>query len=173
MNKRLRIAKNLLKDDGVIFMSIGEDEVANLKLLSDEVFGELNFLNYITRIAKTASNKGSYFAPSIDFILVYAKNVDLLPLFKDKVNEELYKKKDDKGFYRDDVALYQSGLIGLRPNCRYYINAPDGSKIIPPEGKFWRWSPETAEKNKELLVFKKTKRSPLLDQNGNQAKWNI
>ena len=173
MSKRLELSYNLLKSDGVIFMSIGEEEVSNLKLLSDDIFGEQNFINYVARIAKTASNKGSHFAPSIDFVLAYTKDINSLSLFKDEVDVDLYKKKDKRGIYRDDVALYQSGLVGDRPNCRYFILCPSGSKVIPPKGKFWRWGQETLEKNRDLLVFKETKNSPLLDQNGKQAKWNI
>lgn len=176
VEKRIELSKNLLKDSGVIFLSIGDDELAQLKLLLDspELFTERNFIACIPRVAKTASNKGRHFAPSVDYILAYAKNIDKLEPFKDEVDSSLYKKNDDeKGFYRDDVALYQSGLIGKRPNCRYFINCPDGSKVIPPEGKFWRWGPETAEKNKDIMVFKQTKTSPLLDENGKQARWNI
>ena len=175
MEKRLKLAKKLLKETGVIFISIGDDEFAQLKLLLDDpgLFTENNFVTCIPRVAKTASNKGKHFAPSVDYILVYAKNIEKLDLFKDEVDSSLYRKKDEKGFYRDDVALYQSGLIGHRPNCRYFINCPDGSKVIPPVGKFWRWGPETAQKNKDIMVFKQTKSSPLLDGKGKQAKWNI
>jgi len=82
MNKRLEIAKRLLKDDGVIFCSIGDDEIAQLTLLFNEIFTEQNQLGIIARVAKTAGDKGKYFAPSKDYILVYAKNKDFLPAFK-------------------------------------------------------------------------------------------
>ena len=175
MEKRLELSKHLLKEDGVIFISIGEQEVANLNLLCGKVFRHENFLTLISRISKTASDKGNIFAPSCDYIVCYAKNKAKIDTsnFYDEVDEDLYTKEDKDGRYRDDVALYQSGLIGLRPNCRYFIKAPDGSKVIPPEGKFWRWEPKTSEKNKALLVFKETKNSPLLDQNGKKAKYNI
>ena len=175
MEKRLELSKHLLKEDGVIFISIGEQEVANLNLLCGKVFRHENFLTLISRISKTASDKGNIFAPSCDYIVCYAKNKANIDTsnFYDEVDEDLYTKEDKDGRYRDDVALYQSGLIGLRPNCRYFIKAPDGSKVIPPEGKFWRWEPKTSEKNKALLVFKETKNSPLLDQNGKKAKYNI
>jgi adenine-specific DNA-methyltransferase len=175
MEKRLELAKNLLKEDGVIFISIGEQEVSNLNLLCGKIFRHENFLTIISRISKTASDKGNHFAPSCDYVICYAKNKANIDTsnFYDEVDEDLYTKEDEKGIYRDDIALYQSGLIGLRPNCRYYIEAPDGSKIIPPEGKFWRWSPDTSKLNKELLVFKQTKNSPLLDEKGKQAKYNI
>jgi adenine-specific DNA-methyltransferase len=189
MEKRLKLAKKLLKEDGVIFVNIGDDEFAQLKLLLDDpsVFTEKNFIACIPRVAKTASNKGKYFAPSIDYILAYAKNIEKLPLFKDDVDTSLYRKKDEKGFYRDDVALYQSALDS-RPNQRYFIKCPDGSLVIPPgdtlpdkkkdaafikpnseKDKVWRWTYSTYLKNKELLVFKQTKNSPLLNQNGDQA----
>src|SRR3989338_2627477 len=175
MEKRLELSKHLLKEDGVIFISIGEQEVSNLNLLCGKVFRHENFLTLIARVSKTASDKGSHFAPSCDYIVCYAKNKANIDTsnFYDEVDEDLYTKEDKDGMYRDDIALYQSGLIGLRPNCRYFIKAPDGSKIIPPDGKFWRWEPKTSEKNKALLVFKETENSPLLDQNGKKAKYNI
>src|SRR5574344_2906339 len=65
MYPRLRLARNLLSDDGVIFISIGEEEIDNLIKLCLQVFGENNKLGVISRVAKTASNKGTYFAPSM------------------------------------------------------------------------------------------------------------
>lgn len=173
MYPRLYLARNLLREDGVFFVSIGEQEVHNLRYILNEIFGGENYLTTIARVAKTASDKGNFFAPSIDFILCYAKDITSLNKFSDEVDVSLYPKKDKRGRYRDDVALYQSGLIGDRPNCRYYIETPDGSKVIPPKGKFWRWSKEKTSKNKDLLVFKKTETSPLLDEKDRQAKYNI
>ena len=71
MNKRLLIAKRLLKEDGVIFCSIGDDEIAQLMLLFSEIFTESNRLGIIARVAKTAGDKGSYFAPSKDYVIAY------------------------------------------------------------------------------------------------------
>lgn len=175
IEKRLELSKHLLKENGVIFISIGEQEVSNLNLLCGKVFRHENFLTLIARISKTASDKGNHFAPSCDYVVCYAKNKISIDTsnFYDEVDEDLYTKEDEDGMYRDDIALYQSGLVWERPNCRYYINAPDWSKIIPPEKKFWRWSPDTCEKNKHLLVFKATKTSPLFDEHGNKAKYNI
>ena len=197
MSKRLEIAKKLLKDDGVIFCSIGDDEISQLTLLFNEIFTENNKLGIIARVAKTAGDKGKYFAPSKDYILAYSKNKDILTQFKDTVNENLFKKTENKGNrkgekYRDDVAFYQSSL-DTRPNQRYYIKAPDGSFLIPPgntfppkkedgckavpqEGdKVWRWADTTYEnsESKELLVFKKSKQTPLLNEKGEQAEYNI
>ncbi len=178
MYPRLKLARNLLKKDGILFYQIGDDELTNSQKILNEIFGEKNCLGIVTRVAKTASNKGTFFAPSVDYILCYSKDVSKTKYFKDEVDESLYKKVEEKGNhkgekYRDDVALFQSGLIGIRDNCRYYIECPDGSKVIPPGRKFWRWGKDTLEKNKDLLVFKESKTSPLLDENGNKAKWNI
>ena len=197
MQRRLKLAKVLLKEDGVIFCSIGDDEISQLTLLFNEVFTEANKLGVIARVAKTAGDKGSYFAPSKDYVIAFTKNKTILPDFKDGVDESLFKKTETEGpkkgeKYRDDVAFYQSSL-DTRPNQRYFIKCPDNSYVIPPGESMpevnedgakavpikgdgvWRWANETFfEKGKrELLVFKQTKKSPLLDENGNRAKWNI
>lgn len=197
MHRRLRIAKSLLKEDGVIFCSIGDDEISQLTLLFNEIFTENNKLGIIARVAKTAGDKGSYFAPSKDYVIAFTKNKTLLSDFKDGVDETLFKKIELDGpkkgeKYRDDVAFYQSSL-DTRPNQRYFIKCPDGSYVIPPGESMpdkiedgakaipisgdgvWRWANETffEQGKRELLVFKQTKKSPLLDENGNQAKWNI
>lgn len=193
MEKRLELAKHLLKEDGVIFISIGEQEVSNLNLLCGKVFRHENFLTLIARISKTASDKGNHFAPSCDYVVCYARDKTQIDTsnFYDEVDEDLYTKEDKDGRYRDDVALYQSAL-DTRPNQRYFIKCPDGSFVIPPgktmpeeikEGAkakpingdgVWRWSIDNGFKDKKhLLVFKETKNSPLLDQNGKKAKYNI
>ncbi len=196
MEKRLELSKHLLKEDGVIFISIGEQEVSNLNLLCGKVFRHENFLTIIARISKTASDKGSHFAPSCDYVICYAKNKANIDTsnFYDEVDEDLYTKEDENGKYRDDIALYQSALDPMRgcSNQRYFILCPDNSLVIPPgnifptekkeaahikpkskEDKVWRWTFETYLKKKHLLVFKETKTSPLLDQNGKKAKYNI
>lgn len=199
MQRRLKLAKVLLKEDGVIFCSIGDDEISQLTLLFNEVFTEANKLGVIARVAKTAGDKGSYFAPSKDYVIAFTKNKTILPDFKDGVDESLFKKTETEGpkkgeKYRDDVAFYQSSLDPMRgcTNQRYFVEAPDGTLVIPPgnilpdnkidgaklppetgEDKVWRWSVDTYLKQKHLLVFKQTKKSPLLDENGNRAKWNI
>lgn len=196
MKNRLEVARELLSEDGVIFVQCDDNEQAYLKVLMDEVFGRENFITVISRIAKTASNKGKLFAPSCDYIIFFAKNINNLNEndFIDSVDETLYKKEDNKGKYRDDVALYQSSLDPMRgcSNQRYFIKAPDGSLLIPPGNHFpilktdaefckpldkndkvWRWTYNTYIEKKDLLVFKETKTSPLLDENGNKAKYNI
>lgn len=180
MNKRLRLAKTLLSDEGVIFVSIGDDEIAQLKILCDEVFGEGNLLAVISRKSKATSNKGNFFSPSTDYVLVYAKNYLLLNDFDDAFAQtadkylKLFRHEDKRGKY-NLVSLYMPSL-DPRPNQRYYITCPDGTKVMTPEeDKMFRWIPSTFKKNLEddRVVFIKTKTSPLIDDKGNKAKWNI
>ena len=196
MKKRLDIAKKLLKEDGVIFISIGSDEVAQLKMIcDDEIFGYKNLLGMITRRTKTTSFRGKYFAPRTDYILCYAKDINNIGNFIDEVDESQYKKIEKEGNrvgerYRDDTAYYLSTLE-TRPNQRYYIECPDGELVVPPgkallsnptDGEkvipengdgVWRWECEQYKLKKNLLVFKKTNKSPLINQNGEKASWNI
>lgn len=179
MYPRLFLARNLLRDDGVIYVNIGDNELDNLCKICDEIFGEENLLAILTRVAKLTSNKGTHFSPACDYVLAYAKDVKALPEFVDSSAQEdedyvaLFRYEDKRGKY-NEVSLYMPGL-DLRPNQRYYIECPDGSKVIPPEGKVYRWTPDTLKKNlaEDRVVFKKTKTSPLLDEAGKQAKWNI
>lgn len=189
MYPRLKLARNLLREDGVIFISIDDNETSNLRKICDEIFGEDNFISQVTRIAKTTSFRGNYFAPSKDYILCYAKNISELPNFVDtNVDKSQFPKVEESGprkgeYYRDDIAFYLSTLE-TRPNQRYFIECPDGSKVLPPGTTFppekpvdgdgvWRWNYETFQEKKDLIVFKRTNRSPLIDENGNQAKWNL
>lgn len=196
MYPRLKLARNLLSDSGVIFVSIGDNEQSNLKLLMDEIFGEYNFVDTVVRIAKRTSDKGTHFRPTKDYLLVYAKSIKLLPEFgiSKKINESDYSLSDADGkkYKKSGASLYQPSLDS-RPNQRYYIKAPDGSLIIPPGSTFpkikedgsqvlpssnsdkvWRWSVDSYLKNKDTLIFTRGSSSnPLLDENGKQSKWNI
>lgn len=193
---RIRISKDLLKEDGVIFVSIDDSELKNILKICDEIFGSSNFVSCITRIAKTTSFRGNYFAPSKDYIVVYAKNISILPSFQDEVsNDEQFNKIETEGerkgeYYRDDIAFYLSTLQ-TRPNQRYFIECPDGELVVPPgttipqieqdgekvlpnEGDgVWRWEQKQYLLKKNLLSFKQTKSSPLINQYGQKAKWNI
>ena len=199
MYPRLKLLQRLLASEGVAFISIGEDEVANLKIICDEIFGYSNRCGIISRVMKSGGNKGNFFSPNIDYILVYAKNISLLSNFKTKLDEKLVKKLytqiqntgDRKGERYRPFGLYQSSLDS-RPNQRYYIVCPDGTYAIPP-GKAmpsriadgeqvlpqkgdgcWRWSAERylLEKEKNNLVFKKSK-GVLVQPDGSPSKWNV
>lgn len=199
MAKRLRIARRLLSERGVIFISIGDDEVAQLKLLCDQIFEPIAL---VPRIAKKGSNQGTYFRPTKDYVLVCCKRKENVQPFTDVqlgvcVNEErAYKFTDPSSNrkYRKGHSLYQASLDPLRgcKNQRYYITAPDGTLIIPPGNimplakedaayvvpktkadKVWRWSYQSYLSKKDRLVFAKSKQSPLIDSNGNNTEWNV
>jgi adenine-specific DNA-methyltransferase len=178
MYPRLKISRDMLTDDGVVFMSIGDEELANSILILDEVFGADNRVGTLTRITKTTSDAGVHFAPSTDFVLVYAKNIEILSEFSVPLTEAQvadYRKQDERGRYKL-VGFYQASLTLERSrNARYFIEAPDGSKCIPPEGKRWRTVLGTY---KEFLAqggieFVEVPSSPLIDEAGNRSKWNV
>ena len=176
---RLKLAKDLLSEDGVIFISIGEEEISSLKSICDEIFGNNNYISNISRIAKTASNMGNFFAASIDYILCYARDINKTNKFKGDVDATLYRKVEAVGIrkgekYRDDIAFFQSGL--KHGGSRYQVLCPDGQYVNTPNNKPWRANEETFNKwnDEGLIVFKQTNTSPLIDDvTGEQAHWNL
>lgn len=132
MYPRLKLARNLLKDDGVIFISIDDNEQANLKKLCDEIFGEENFLtNFIWRRRKTQANLSKFVSPVHDYILCYSKNYSLLQLDKLPYSKEFIKKSFSNPD-NDPRGLYQTGPLA-RPanssNKEYELTLPNGRKI--------------------------------------------
>lgn len=195
---RLKVARNLLSDNGLIFISIGDDEQANLKKVCDEIFGVSNFLGCACRVAKKANNQGDYWSPNFDYILTYAKSKDYCDVFFGGVNYSAYNLVDDNGpragEYYQLVRLYMTSLDPLRgcTNQRYYIEAPDGTLLIPPgdvfpedlkdgaqippstgRDKVWRWSQESYIAKKEQIHVKAVRSSNLVDHNGQDVKWNV
>lgn len=197
---RIYLSGNLLRNDGVIFVSIGDQEYANLKKVCDEIFGEHNFISTISRVMKTGGAKAHFFTPNVDFIIVYAKDIENTEYFRTKISQSqidsYYKniQKDGprKGENYGEERLYKASL-DVRSNQRYWIECPDGSFAIPPGTSFpekvangdkvlptsddgvWKWIFPTYQKEVDVgnIVFKETSTSALLDQNRNQSKWNI
>lgn len=168
MNKRLKIAKRLLSEKGVIFVSIDDNEQANLKLLCDEVFGATNFIaNIIWEKADSPRMDAKIISSRHDFIVVYAKNITTLPLNKLKVSDvpEHYNKTDEQGrkYYLKPLRyMGNADRREDRPNMYFPIIAPDGSSVLPiradgSDGR-WRWSREKVEEEKNRLEFVKTKK---------------
>ena len=196
MYPRLKLARNLLDNKGIMFISVDDNEVFNLKIICDEIFGINNFIACCTRISKRTSNKGNFFKPTKDYVLVYAKSINNINWkfgVSNKISLKDFKYEDEYGKYKKNGAsLYQPSLES-RPNQRYYIECPDGSLIIPPGNVFpnklkdgakvkpknnndkcWRWSLDTYLKNKDKLIFTKASTNcPLVDSNGKPAKWNV
>ena len=195
MNKRLQIAKSLLSSGGVIFISIGSDELVQLTLLCNEIFCEQNQLAIIPRVQKKGNGKGTHFSPSVDYVLVYCNSKsDVSRFFSPNTSKfpHVEKRGERCGeYYECTKSLYQ-GSLDSRPNQRYYIECPDHSFIIPPgnvypeevvdaayikpinnQDKCWRWSWESYLKQKDLLVFKKVKKPTLVNEFGEASFWNV
>lgn len=156
MYSRLKLARNLLKDDGVIFLSIDDIEVCNLRKICDEIFGADNFItNIIWQKKFSRSNDAAYFSTMHDNILCYAKNhksnnskawdLKLLPRSDEDNKDYQNLDNDPRGVWTSVVLSTKSGTDKLR----YEITTPSGRKCFPPEGRFWACNPE---KFKELVA---------------------
>ena len=168
MEKRLKLSKDLLAEDGFICISIDENEQAHLKLLCDEIFGEKNFVSMVSRLTSTSPKMDTkYLASNLDYIFIYAKDITKLRLNRaDSDNESSYKLEDEYVSERGPHQLNPLGRGSLRytRSLDYAIEAPDGTLIYPGGGKgknkwVWRWSKDKVEWGKEsgFILFKKTK----------------
>lgn len=198
---RIKLAKDLLSDDGVIFISIGQTESHNLIKCCDEIFGgESNRVGIISRVMKSGGNKGQYFSPNVEYILVYAKNISCLGYFREAISEDIAKtynhiesNGEKKGQRFTIKGLCQPGL-GNRPNQRYWIEAPDGTYLIPRGVSFpeivsegekvlpqdadtcWKWTYQRymEEKVKGNIYFQKSKSATaLVNEKNETAEWNV
>lgn len=178
---RLKVARNLLSEDGVIFISIDENEEENLKKICDEIFGESNRIGII---ANTNNPKGrsddKYIATAHEYILVYARNIGKIDWYGFEPTEEIikrYNKIDEKGKKYREIDLRKTGENDLRedrPNLFYYfIYNPETKEFYPSresvakegyitikpqreDGKEgnWRWGFDTSSKQIADLVPK-------------------
>ncbi len=160
MSRRLRIAKQLLSDKGVIFISIDDNEQAQLKLLCDEVFGEKNFVaNIIWKSKSGGANDTSAIATDHEYALVYCRDIKNLSLNNDKeaIVTTSYNKQDEKGRYSLDRLDKQS--LGYQPSLDFPIIGPDGREYVvehknPYNKKArWRWGKDTVRERYDELVF--------------------
>lgn len=150
MYPRLKLSRNLMTDDGVIFISIDDNEQANLKKLCDEVFGEENFIaNVIWERSFAPINLKKHFSTSHDFIICYSKNINI------SINNGL--KRSDEGLDRyknpdnDPRGVWQSDNFSVGPAIKekiYEITTPGGRKIFPPDGRCWLLTKERYEEFK-------------------------
>lgn len=188
MYSRLMLARSLLSDAGVIFISIDDNEVDTLKKICNEIFGEANFIGCAGRITKKSNNKGDFWAPNFDYLLTYAKNKEFANSFTGGANESSYNLIEESGPRKGEryqlVRLYMSSIQNRNPEQRFWIECPDGTHIIPPGTTFpperpnlgdgiWRWSRSTFEANRDRIVLKKVKSSNLLNDNHQPAEWNV
>lgn len=141
---RLKVARDLLSDDGVIFISIDDSEVANLKKICNEILGESNFVaNIIWKHTQQSKNDELHFSRQYNHTLCYSK--DKLKLKRFYFDRTADDNKNYKNPDNDPKGLWRSGDV-RSPNYRktlcYNIIAPNGNIITPPENG-WRWSKES------------------------------
>ena len=185
MNKRLILARDLLADTGLIFISIDDNEQARLRMLCDSVFGEANFVVCAPTIMNLKGNQDQFgFAGTHEYTMVYAKNIGQAFIGKFPVDDEVVMdewEEDEHGWWKQGAGLKATGTNGpraKRPNLWYplYV-AQDGSSVSPTQQKrtddevwpitngqemSWRWSAATAAtKGYDLIA------------NGSSPNWTI
>lgn len=180
MHNRLKYAKKLLSNKGVIFISIDDNELYSLKFLCDEIFGFENYISTIAVIVKPEGRRYGAFAKTHEYILVYANNIDFIQLNEIEVEGASYKYYDEiggfnlKGLRNRNVQAFNS--IN-RPNLRYpfYVDIDNPNKdglckvsTEPTTGfvetwastvngleSVWRWGKETAAlKTNDLVAYR-------------------
>ena len=199
MYSRMKMARSLLSDNGIIFISIGQAEIHNMINLMNEIYGESNHISTISRVMKSGGAKGRFFSPNMEYILVYCKDINNAGCFREPISEEVINKLytsvetegERKGEKYRPFGLYQSSL-DARPSQRYYIECPDGELVIPPGETMplekvdaaivkpndtdgcWRWSRERyiEERARGNIAFKESN-GVLINSEGKPAKWNV
>lgn len=159
---RLKVAKDLLADDGVIFISIDDNEQANLKKICDEVFGETNFVSCMIWKSKSGgANDVSTVACDSEYVLIYSKSIELIQFNLDTEAQVTtsYNQVDSDG-RRYSLDRLDKQSLGYQSSLDFPIIGPDGRTYIVehknPDVKVarWRWGKETVKERYNELVFK-------------------
>ena len=172
MYPRLFLARNLLRDDGVIFISIDDNEVTNLRKICDEIFGEENFISNIVWQKKTGASDAITIATITEHILVYIKSNDTLSVFnknKNSYDVSRYRLTDKYNKTRGNYYIDNLDRGGLRysDSLNFLITCPDGKITYPNgrkqyinEGWTWKWSKTKIEWALEngFIEFRKSKK---------------
>ena len=182
MLPRLKLARNLLRDDGVIFISIDDNEIANLRNLCDEVFGEENFVGVISVNSTPNARDYGHIGKMHEYVLLYTKNIEETETFLIPEPGKTFKFSDERGGFNVHP-LYNSNVAFTpqnRPNLYYpfylypdqpidndfyqidLVNRGNSVEIYPPESQkgdaqfVWRWGKEKAsgELNTEIIGYK-------------------
>ena len=178
---RLMVARDLLTDDGVIFISCDDHEQANLKKVCDDVFSESNFIDFIKLFSNPRGRQSTnFFASAGEYLAVYSKhksNVEIIgePLSPEQIST--YNKRDERGRFRD-LGLRKRGSDSRREDSPtlwfpiYYNPATEDISLTKQEGYLeitpkledgtdgrWRWSPSKIKAEKELLYCRKVSRN--------------
>src|SRR5574344_205885 len=140
---RLKVARDLLTDDGVIFISIDDNEQENLKRVCDEIFGENNFVaQLIWERAFSPKNDARFVSNSHDYVLMFAKDINLFVIGRLSRTAEANARysnpdNDPRGVWQSDNLTVKS----YSASCDYPITTPSGRVVEPPAGRCWRLSP--------------------------------
>ena len=179
MYPRLKLARNLLKEDGVIFVSIDDNEAHNLRQILNEIFGEDNFIaNIIWNHTKQSKNDEKYFSRHHNQILVFRKSDKLESFRFDRTDDDNqnYSNSDN-----DPKGAWRAGDVrspNLRATLKYTIITPCGKKILPPENG-WRWSQATMQEKIDTgeIIFSpdesKIVRKIYLEEQGGRTPENL
>ena len=150
MYPRLYLARNLLRDDGVIFISIDDNELNNLRKLCDEVFGEENFVASVIWEKRTTRENRSVFSVRHDYIFIYTKlsginedTIGLLPMDQSALERYRNPDNDPRGNWTSVPAIAQAGH-GTK-NQFYSLTTPSGRIVDPPSGSCWRYTKQKME----------------------------
>lgn len=160
MYPRLQLAKELLAEDGVIFISVDDNEQSNLKLLCDEVFGEQNFIGDLIWKSKSGgANDSGQIAIDHEYIIAYARNLPCANLLADSLAQAStqYNRSDENGRYSLERLDKQN--LQYSASMDYDLVGPDGT-VYSLEHKdplnpnaIWRWAEDTVCENIDQLVF--------------------
>src|SRR5574344_1623339 len=156
MYPRLKIARNLLTKDGIIFISIDENEHSNLKKICDEIFGENNYIGDVVRKTKSMTNDSGYgFNNQHEYLLVYCKDNKTINLVGEQKDFSNYKNPDNDpngDWCSGDPSAKSGGESTYFPITNPYTNKVD----YPPEGRYWAFSQKTLEEyiNQGRIKFK-------------------
>ena len=144
---RIKLSKDLLSDDGVIFISVDDHEQENMKKICDEIFGESNFIAQVVwERAFSPVNLKKHFSESHDYIICYAKSIEMVVcngLPRSAEANDRYNNPDN-----DPRGPWTSGDLSVGPRVEsrvYEITVPSGRKVLPPSGYCWRLDKKTYE----------------------------
>lgn len=195
MYSRLRLAKDLLTEDGVIFISIDDNEIRNIRYICDEIFGEVNFIAQVIVQANKGGQDYLQLAKTHEYILIYARSEQTKINLLEKDDTSAFKFVDAKGKFEIREVRNRNPKFGKwnRPNLfyPYYVNPKSKDKdgfcavslnqdaehsieVYPYNsmGKesCWRWGKELAAKN---IVYNDMQNSNLIARQKNDGGWNI
>ena len=156
---RLMLARNLLTNDGVIFVSIGEEEIENLRKIADEVFGRKNMVGTILWKKKTNGNNMGYLPPVHDYIVCYAKNLTDIEDMGYSVTKEFIARTFSNPD-NDPRGPWTTTDLSANHKGPYFpiINPETGESFLPPDGRYWVFNEKEVQKRiaDGRIIFGKT-----------------